>query len=89
MTARGFELARQRRDLRLETRRHFTGFRIAPGGLGQTLVRQRQRQVVRHPPPEVHIVIEKCVGLTRRKNSEPKTWLPSGSVTRSADLTPK
>jgi hypothetical protein len=63
MAARRLQFARQRGDLGLEPCRHLTRLRVATRGFSKPLVRQRQRQMVRHPPPEIHIVIEERVRL--------------------------
>ncbi len=67
MAAARFELARQRGDLRLEPCRRLARLRIAPGCLGEALVRQRQRQVVRDPLGEVHVVVDEAGRFAREK----------------------
>ena len=90
LTGARLELAGQRGDLRLEPRGRLARLGVAARRLGQPLVRQRQREVVGHAPREVDVVLaERDRSARDRKNSEPKTSVPSGIGTRSAERTPK
>ena len=61
------ELARQRGHLRLEPRRRLARLGVAPRRFGQPLMRQRQRQVIRHAPREVDVVVGERFRLPRQE----------------------
>ncbi len=62
-----FELARQRGHLRFEPRRRFARLGLTARRFGEALVRQRERQVIRHPSREVDVVFAEPIGLLRRE----------------------
>jgi hypothetical protein len=61
MAGARFELAGQRRDLRFEPCRDLARFELASRRLCQFLVRQRQREMMRHAPREHDVVVAERV----------------------------
>src|SRR4030095_11114089 len=67
--------------LRFQTCGGLARRRVALFGFGEMLVRERQREVVRDAPGEVHVALGKTSRLTRNKEQRPE----DGTTERNSD----
>ena len=72
LAAARFELPRERGDLRLEPCGRLARLGVASRGVGQPLVRQRERQMVRHAAREVEVVFAETIGIAREEEDRPE-----------------